>query len=477
MLKKIILFLIVVAGIAVIAAAQDACCERTVDGEWCQFTNANNCDENYRNTPVSCEQTSFCKVGCCYNSEEGQCFKSTPRSLCESDPKNTWNLDAACQIEQCSKGCCIIAGETFFVTEARCKAETSKYEDVEMDFREDVTTESACVALSRTQEKGCCVNGDSCSFTAREQCETSGAEAAGKDGFYLGTLCSNDALSCDCARQQRTGCLPDKDDVYWFDSCGNPENIYDSNKGRSYNQGYVLSEGESCSINGHDDPNCGNCEYEQGTLCAEAGDARPKFGDFVCGNLQCEANEDYSKCPSDCTQSNENKFDELNKPEMIDEIKSRGMTAYLVSNGTVPDMTERLLNHQPTNLYISVYGTTPEMYKKTAVPMTKGFWENVQQTLSMIKDFSCNTVFRLTLTKGLNFTDPEGYAKLIESAMPKFVEVKAFMAVGGSRRVLQYTDMPLHSEIQDFARDIEKHSSYKIINEKTDSRVVLLERR
>ena len=164
-------------------------------------------------------------------------------------------------------------------------------------------------------------------------------------------------------------------------------------------------------------------------------------------------------------------------PEMVDEIMSRDMTAYLVSNGTVPDMTERLLDHQPTNLYISVYGTTPEMHKRTAVPMTKGFWENVQKSLSLIKDFSCNTVFRLTLTKGLNFTDPEGYAKLIENALPKFVEVKAFMAVGGSRRVLQYTDMPLHHEIEEFAKKIEENSSYRIVNEKTDSRVVLLERR
>lgn len=163
-------------------------------------------------------------------------------------------------------------------------------------------------------------------------------------------------------------------------------------------------------------------------------------------------------------------------PDMIDEIKNRGMTAYLVSNGTVPEMTERLLDHQPTNFYVSFYGTTPEMYKRTAVPMVKNFWENVQKSLSMLKEFSCNTVMRLTLTKGLNFTDPEGYAKFFEKYEPKFIEVKAFMAVGGSRRVLQYTDMPLHSEIQEFAAQIEKHSSYKIVNEKPDSRVVLLSR-
>ncbi|MDI6721828.1 MAG: 4-demethylwyosine synthase TYW1 [Candidatus Aenigmarchaeota archaeon] len=163
-------------------------------------------------------------------------------------------------------------------------------------------------------------------------------------------------------------------------------------------------------------------------------------------------------------------------PEFIDEIIGRGMTAYLVSNGTRPEMIEKLLDHQPTNLYLSFYGTNPEMYKRTAVPMVKDFWERVQQSLSLLKEFSCNTVVRLTLTKGLNFTDPEGYTKIIEKSGTRFIEVKAFMAVGGSRRVLEYTDMPLHEEIQAFAEEIEKNSSYRIINEKKDSRVVLLAR-
>ncbi len=163
-------------------------------------------------------------------------------------------------------------------------------------------------------------------------------------------------------------------------------------------------------------------------------------------------------------------------PEFIDEIIGRDMTAFLVSNGTTPEMIERLLEHQPTNLYISFYGTTPEMYKRTAVPMIKDFWPRVLQSLNMLGKFDCNTVVRLTLTKGLNFTDPKGYADIIEKSGSKYIEVKAFMAVGGSRRVLQYSDMPLHSEIQEFAAEIERHSSYRIINEKQDSRVVLLSR-
>ncbi|MBS3051297.1 MAG: 4-demethylwyosine synthase TYW1 [Candidatus Aenigmarchaeota archaeon] len=163
-------------------------------------------------------------------------------------------------------------------------------------------------------------------------------------------------------------------------------------------------------------------------------------------------------------------------PEFIDEIISRKMTAFLVSNGTRPDMIENLLVHQPTNLYISFYGTNPEMYRKTAVPMEKNFWENVNSSLRMLGRFDCNTVIRLTLSKGLNFTDPKGYANIIENSGSKFIEVKAFMAVGGSRRVMQYTDMPLHAEIQEFAAQIESSSSYRIISEKPDSRVVLLAR-
>ena len=161
-------------------------------------------------------------------------------------------------------------------------------------------------------------------------------------------------------------------------------------------------------------------------------------------------------------------------PEMIDEITGRNMTAYLVSNGTVPSMIRQLVDHQPTNLYISFYGTDPEMYRNATIPMIKDFWPKVLESLSLFKEFDCNTVMRLTLSKGLNFTNPQGYAAFAEQYQPKFVEVKAFMAVGGSRRVMKYEDMPLHHEIQEFAAEIERHSSYRIIDEKPDSRVVLL---
>ncbi len=163
-------------------------------------------------------------------------------------------------------------------------------------------------------------------------------------------------------------------------------------------------------------------------------------------------------------------------PELIDDIKRRDMTAFLVTNGTNPEMIEQLIDHQPTNLYISFYGPTEEIYKRTTAWMIPDAWEKVQQSIMLFPEFDCNTVFRLTLTKGLNFTQPEGYAEFIEKSQPKFVECKGFMAVGGARDRIGPSGMMTHQEMIAFTREIEQHSSYRIINQKEESCVVLLAR-
>lgn len=159
--------------------------------------------------------------------------------------------------------------------------------------------------------------------------------------------------------------------------------------------------------------------------------------------------------------------------EMIDYIKSKGMTSFLVTNGTIPEMVEKLINHQPTQLYISVYGPNKEIHAKSANPIQKDAWEQLQKSLSLMHKFKRN-VMRLTLTKGYNLIDPEGYAKLIEKYKPLFVETKGYVWVGHSRERLEIQNMPRHHEIIRFAKEIEKNSSYKIIDEKEESRVALL---
>ena len=71
-------------------------------------------------------------------------------------------------------------------------------------------------------------------------------------------------------------------------------------------------------------------------------------------------------------------------------------------------------------------------------------------------------------------TEPEKYVEILEKASPKFIEVKAYMRVGASRNRLDTKNMPLHSEIKEFAKEICKYSSYRIIDEQKESRVILL---
>ena len=71
-------------------------------------------------------------------------------------------------------------------------------------------------------------------------------------------------------------------------------------------------------------------------------------------------------------------------------------------------------------------------------------------------------------------SDPEGYAKLIQLANPNWVELKAYMFIGHSRERLELQNMPLHKDIKKFANKLAKILNWKIIDERPESRVVLL---
>lgn len=160
-------------------------------------------------------------------------------------------------------------------------------------------------------------------------------------------------------------------------------------------------------------------------------------------------------------------------PEFVDLVNSRGMTSFLVTNGTRPEMIKKLLNHQPYQLYITVAAPDEFIYKKTCQPIINDGWTRLKKSLSMLSQFN-RSVIRLTLVRNLNMIKPEKYAKMIEKANPKFVEAKAYMAVGFSRERLGLSYMPQHEEIMKFAEAIEQNSSYRITDEKKESRVVLL---
>ncbi|MFH0832015.1 MAG: 4-demethylwyosine synthase TYW1 [archaeon] len=162
--------------------------------------------------------------------------------------------------------------------------------------------------------------------------------------------------------------------------------------------------------------------------------------------------------------------------ELLKEIHKRGMTSFLVSNGQLPEKISELIKKKilPTQFYISLNAPNKAVYEKMCKPMLKDAWQRFNKSLGLMRKIKTRKVLRMTLVRNLNMIEPENYAKLIRKAAPDWVEVKAFMSVGSSRQRLAYDRMPLHPEVREFAGKIAKHAGLKILNEKKESRVVLL---
>ena len=162
--------------------------------------------------------------------------------------------------------------------------------------------------------------------------------------------------------------------------------------------------------------------------------------------------------------------------ELISNFHNKGMSTFLVTNGTFPKALESL-SALPTQLYISMVSPNEELYSKICRPWIKDGWKRYGESLEFMKEAKTRTVLRMTLAKGLNFCNPEGYAKQVEAAMPDYVEVKSFMFVGGSRepgRNLSLESMPSHTEIRKFAEELASLTGYLPSEEHTASRIVLL---
>src|SRR3989344_761532 len=300
----------------VVAEEQQVCCSETVDNNHCQYVPQSQCKPGALQASTSCSQTSFCKLGCGFDQDSGRCFKNTPKFTCQSNGECTWTESASCDIPQCQQGCCVLSNECSFVTQLQCKRITSQFKDVNMTFDESITDEFACINQCRSFERGACVTSEgSCTFTTRAECGVQATLEVNQTGplvgFHPNRLCSNPQLGTECAAQQYTGCLPNADGVYWFDSCGNPENIYSADKRASYNNGFVLPKEQSCNSqnNNVNNPGCGNCDFTKGTLCGVAPNTvNPTFGDYACLDLSCK---DITQSPtSPASQTGEKKLGE-----------------------------------------------------------------------------------------------------------------------------------------------------------------------
>ncbi|NCO11450.1 hypothetical protein GW924_02490 [Candidatus Pacearchaeota archaeon] len=293
-MSKRLIFIIVLASLAVLSLANytsaqsnTVCCEQTNAGAYCQNVPSEECAEGSRQVPTSCEATSFCREGTCYDSTEGTCSDNTPQLVCNQNG-GIWSEESP---PQCGLGCCTLGDQAAFVTLVRCK-KLSSFLGLQTNYDQSIKSEVACIASVQNQDKGACVFKSeferTCKFTTKSDCESvDGSE------FYIGKLCSAEELGTICGPTRDTMTIPGKDEVYWKDSCGNSANIYDASKVEDQEYWTNLKrKDESCGYgrSNAESRTCGNCDYLLGSFARHENDAgaSPTYGDYICADLNCE---------------------------------------------------------------------------------------------------------------------------------------------------------------------------------------------
>lgn len=159
--------------------------------------------------------------------------------------------------------------------------------------------------------------------------------------------------------------------------------------------------------------------------------------------------------------------------EFLALCHGRGITTFLVTNGTTPEVLAKL-DPKPTQLYVSVDAPDEATFERLGVPTTPKAWEKLNQTLALLPSLGCRTVLRHTVVKGWNMHLAEGFAAIDAAAQPDFIECKAYEYVGPSRERMAWDNVPTFEEVRAFAAVLAAKLGYKVEDERSDSRVVLL---
>ncbi|MFQ6087703.1 MAG: 4-demethylwyosine synthase TYW1 [Candidatus Methanofastidiosia archaeon] len=168
-------------------------------------------------------------------------------------------------------------------------------------------------------------------------------------------------------------------------------------------------------------------------------------------------------------------------PDLIGYLRGLPHTKsiFLVTNAQEPSMLKLLSksNALPTQLYISCNAPNRDLFKKIMRPIYEDAWERFLKSLEICGNLRCRKVIRMTMIKGMNMDEEyfKEYAELLAPSKPHFIEIKAYMYLGYSRRRLREENMPSHEKIfsyaEKFLKDLE---NFEIMDEREESRIILL---
>ncbi len=159
--------------------------------------------------------------------------------------------------------------------------------------------------------------------------------------------------------------------------------------------------------------------------------------------------------------------------EFIELATKRGFSTFLVTNGTLPMVLEKL-NPLPTQLYVTVAGPNKQVFNDLLNPAIGNAWENFNRTIDLLPSLDTRIVLRHTLVKDINMPFLDEYHFLDSRADPDFVECKGYVHVGQSISRLTQDNMPSHEEILQFSRDLGTRLGYELTADRKESRVALL---
>ncbi|KAF2716334.1 hypothetical protein K431DRAFT_289481 [Polychaeton citri CBS 116435] len=146
--------------------------------------------------------------------------------------------------------------------------------------------------------------------------------------------------------------------------------------------------------------------------------------------------------------------------QLLRMLHKERISTFLVCNAQHPDQLATL--DHVTQLYVSIDASNPTSLKKIDRPLHKDYWARFIRCMDILREkrYMQRTVFRLTLVKGFNVEEEaEGYAALVERAMPAFVEVKGVTYCGTSTSKgagLSMGNVPFYEEVVAFVQQLEK---------------------